>query len=426
MASGGRGRGRRGHVGRSSKRAGGGLDGGRVVVEQVDGPAVVEPAGRAGEPQRRLPVAQPGAAQVREHGADHRPRLSVGAELEGGEHGPPVPLDGQRAAGRPPRRRERGAVTGGRAGAVGDLGRAPRAPLAHQLQPRLGAALRVPHARRRGDLGREQRLDDPLELRGAVPVAGDRLELSAGVRERVLQPRELGRDLVQRGVRPLSHQRGQLALDGGEVVPWFGPFGFDLVDVGFRHQSPQSVGPERSLAKAAGSARQAEHHGLGRLLPGMTSLVVAIALLGFAAVAPAHAQSGSQYHHFPNNAFNTECMPNHYNGWGQSRLNFNRPDDVRSVYASEWVYFRPIAARWTSNGWEYSFASWQRGLATPSGLRHVTATYGGASKWTSEDGSQTESLASLRLAAGVTHWLGYEIWSQTRDRYHAWMAQKAC
>ncbi len=173
--------------------------------------------------------------------------------------------------------------------------------------------------------------------------------------------------------------------------------------------------------------RQADHHRLGRLLPGMTAVVLAIALLGSAAAATAQAQSGAQYHHFPNNAFYTECMPNHYNGWGQSRLNFNLPEDVRSIYASEWVYFRAIAARWTANGWAYSYASWQRGLATPSGLRHVTATYGMASKWTSEDGSQAESLASLRLAAGVTHWLGYEIyWSQTRDRYHAWLAEKAC
>ena len=153
----------------------------------------------------------------------------------------------------------------------------------------------------------------------------------------------------------------------------------------------------------------------------MTALVVAIALLGSAAVAPAHAHSGPQYHHFPNNAFYTERVPNHYNGSGQSRLNFNQPDDVRSVYASEWVYFRPIAARWTSNGWEYSYASWQRGLATPSRLRHVTATYGGASS------ARRSSTRAIRLAAGVTHWLGYEIyWSQTRDRYHAWLAQKAC
>jgi hypothetical protein len=132
-----------------------------------------------------------------------------------------------------------------------------------------------------------------------------------------------------------------------------------------------------------------------------------------APVAPVAPTGGAQYYHFLGNMPLTACN-NVITGTTSTdylELEFHAPDDVRSLYPAEWVYFRPIEAR--ADGAGYGYGQWQRGLATPTGLSYVTSgAFLFKSQWTTEDGLEARYAAFLNLPAGLTYYVGYQInWS---------------
>ena len=80
------------------KTSGGEFDRARILIEDVDRAAVVQPARRAHEPQCGLPVVEPARAEVHQDRGDLRARLTVGGGRDrSGEERFDDPLELRRA-----------------------------------------------------------------------------------------------------------------------------------------------------------------------------------------------------------------------------------------------------------------------------------------------------------------------------------------
>ena len=145
------------------------------------------------------------------------------------------------------------------------------------------------------------------------------------------------------------------------------------------------------------------------------SAVAAAAALALAAPqdARAHATAGVPHHALDLSEFT-------YSG---CRYSFPRPHDVAG-FVKETVYWRPIAATYTSAGWEYVYDAWDSAVTSPTGMVGPWFTTDG---WGSLTPVYGYSLYPIVLSPGRTYWVGQEIhYGSNGYRHVEWLGQASC
>lgn len=151
-------------------------------------------------------------------------------------------------------------------------------------------------------------------------------------------------------------------------------------------------------------------------------VVVAAILAAIAAgICASAANAALPYHTNPTAAFVTYEASHAY-----CMFNFNNPTVVLSYTTnSSYVWWRPIGAIYTTNGWAYKYGEWRRALATSS--RMVT-WWESLQMFGYNAASGANQIAGWYRAGVDNVWLGYQLWyaSKGGDPYTLWLFQSGC
>lgn len=162
-------------------------------------------------------------------------------------------------------------------------------------------------------------------------------------------------------------------------------------------------------------------------------VLVALASLAAAASLAIAGAQDAQAHPTTNVPYHQLCLSwgcwdkfsyyDRHTGYTMCEWDFEVPVTVLG-FTREYVYWRPIAATYTTRGWEYTYGNWAWAWTSPTEM---------ATRWYQRDGLGNvisiggDGRIPLYLYAGYTYSVGQQIYYGSNGYMHTeWLTNAAC